>query len=335
MKQNGVALLTVLLVVAIVTIIAMQMTQRLTYNAQRTINIAQSQHAYWYAMGAEAFAKRALMEQVKQADGIIHLNQPWAEEDINYPVNNGNIEAKVKDLSACFNLNALYSKDNQPGQSQGQQKPVRDGFNRLLKLLVDEDGNAIIDDYDADVVADSLVDWLDEDDRPYGFYGVESSEYESKLPPYRSADAPMVTRSELRLVNGVQPQWVNTLMDYVCVIPDQTELQLNVNTLNEEVGGTLLAAVVGESLDVNAAKNLLSKRPQDGYEDINDFFAEPEIAALNLSEEKKRWFSVTTQYFLLTSKTRYNEAQFTMTSLLKFDSASQVRVIRREYGGPF
>ena len=60
-KQTGVALITVMLIVALCAVIASQMTARLQMQMQRSANISFNQQAYWYAMGAEAFTKRVLI----------------------------------------------------------------------------------------------------------------------------------------------------------------------------------------------------------------------------------------------------------------------------------
>ena len=60
-NNRGVALITVLLIVALAAVLATEMTARLQLQMQRTNNITLNQQAYWYAMGAEAFAKTILI----------------------------------------------------------------------------------------------------------------------------------------------------------------------------------------------------------------------------------------------------------------------------------
>jgi general secretion pathway protein K len=57
-KHQGVALITVMLIVALCAVIASQMTARLQVQLQRSAQVRFNQQAYWYAMGAEAFTKR-------------------------------------------------------------------------------------------------------------------------------------------------------------------------------------------------------------------------------------------------------------------------------------
>ncbi len=107
-KQQGVALITVMLIVALSSIIAAQMTTRLQTQMQRSTNISFNQQAYWYAMGAEAFSKRVLLKAFKDEPKVTHLEQIWAQEGTSYPVDFGEISGEISDLQSCLNLNALH-----------------------------------------------------------------------------------------------------------------------------------------------------------------------------------------------------------------------------------
>ena len=139
----------------------------------------------------------------------------------------------------------------------------------------------------------------------------------------------MTNKSEIRLVNGADPAWLLKLLPYVCVLPGVEELKINVNTITDEQA-PVLAALTG--LSIANAKSLISSRGDKGYEKKEDFLTEPEIAALNLNDTRKAWFDVTTEHFILHTKTRYNNATFTMASLYKVNQ-QQISVIRREFGG--
>jgi general secretion pathway protein K len=74
-KSKGIALITVMLIVSLCAIIAAQMTTRLHMQMQRSTNINFNQQAYWYAMGAEAFAKRVLLTTVKKDKDTINWDK--------------------------------------------------------------------------------------------------------------------------------------------------------------------------------------------------------------------------------------------------------------------
>ncbi|GAA0343601.1 type II secretion system minor pseudopilin GspK [Bowmanella denitrificans] len=316
--QRGVALVLVLMIVALVSVIATQMGSRLQLQAKRAGNLKDSNQAYWYAMSAEQYAQKALAEQMKNANGVINLNQPWAASDIQFPLENGGIEAKLTDMQSCFNVNALQTSSN--------SRPLADAFKRLLQSEEFE-----IPSYEVDVFRDSVLDWLDEDDN-LSPYGAEDSDYEAMQPPYLPANGLMSSISELRMVNGANPKWLSKVLPLLCVIPGHTELKININTLDESAA-PLLHALLGSSISLQNVKDILSSRRPEGFESKEDFLNMPEITNLNLDDDQKAWFDVTTGYFLLQTRSRYNNASFAMSSLLKVGNDHQASVIRREFGG--
>lgn len=322
-RQQGVALMIVLMIVALVSVLATEMGSRLQLQVQRTINIKDNNQAYWYAMGAEAFARKSIVTLMEETGDKITLNQPWAQE-FTYPVDGGGINARLEDIQSCFNLNALAVEGDEVSNNAQQVTPAMEAFHRMLLAL-----ETTIDSYTADTVRDSLADWLDSDDmmRPYG---AEDSEYESREHPYLAANSLMTAQSELRLINGVDAPLMSLLEPLVCVVPEVSTLTINVNTLAPE-RAAVLAGVTG--LTLQQATNMLSSRPQDGWDDANAFLAEPMIEALNMTQEQRDWIAVTTEYFILHTKTRYNKASFSMSTLFKATESGDVSVLRREFGG--
>lgn len=321
-RQQGVALMIVLMIVALVSVLATEMGSRLQLQVQRTMNIADSNQAYWYAMGAEAFARKSIKTLMDETSDNISINQPWAQE-FTYPLDGGGLNAQLEDLQSCFNLNALLEGAD-PDDPQAATLAMEAFQNMLLATNIDE-----IDNYTAETVRDSLADWLDEDDmmRPYG---AEDSTYEGLAHPYLAANDSLSAQSELRLVNGVSPTWLNQILPLVCVIPDSQTMSINVNTLPKE-RVALLAGVTG--LSRAQAESILNSRPQDGWSDAQAFLSEPAVQAVNMPQEKMSWFTVTTNYFILHTKTRYNKANFSMSSIFKVDNNAGVSVLRREFGG--
>jgi general secretion pathway protein K len=199
-------------------------------------------------------------------------------------------------------------------------------FERLLQLV-----EPAIPSYNIDLLRDSLVDWLDQDDNPTGI-GAEDNEYESLQFPYVAANNYMVHKSELRVVNGVEAAWFRELLKLVCVLPNDSLFSININTVSEE-NAAVIAAATG--LTLYDAQSLLANRGSDGYQTTADFLNDPSIQALEpkLNNDQKKWFDVKTAHFILHTKTKYNDATFAMQTLFKVDSSNNVIVIRREFSG--
>ncbi|SFR45262.1 type II secretion system protein K (GspK) [Pseudidiomarina maritima] len=136
---------------------------------------------------------------------------------------------------------------------------------RMLLMATDEN----MEPYAADVIVDSLADWLDSDDDIDGSYGAESVDYQSLQFPYRAANSWLVHVSELRLVRGVTARIYNQIKPYVCVIPRDNTLKLNINTVAKNQPELLQAVTVGAMSRGDAASFLASRR-QDGYESMDD-----------------------------------------------------------------
>jgi len=323
-KQQGVALVIVLLIVAIVVILATEMSGRLQLNVQRAQNIKDNNQAQWYALSAEEFARKSIQELMQTQSAKIHLEQPW-NQTFTFPLDGGGIQAELVDMQSCFNLNALR-KATPAELNQQKITPVMEAFHRLLLAVELEQP---IDSFTADTVRDALADWLDSDERPRSF-GAEDSEYSSREFPYLAANNLMVSQSEFRVIHGVSASWVNALWPFICVIPDSEELKINVNTLTPELA-PVLAGVLG--ITRQQASDLIGTRPREGWADVASFMAEPIVQAAQVTETQQEWLDVTTQYFILHTKTRYNKASYALSSLFYVPNPASVTVIRREIGG--
>ena len=336
-KQKGVALIIVLLIVAIVSVLATEMGGRLQLQIKRASNIKENNQAYWYAMGAEQYARKSIKQLIDEDGDVIHLGQPWGQEFI-YPIQGGGIQAQLIDMQSCFNLNALKVTDlannNAASAGDSNNSPSNSGpiliekktaFERLLRSIEPE-----VSSYNIEIVRDSLVDWLDEDNTPTQL-GAEDSEYESRQFPYVAANNFMVHNTELRMVNGVEVPWLRELLNLVCVLPNDNLFKINVNTVSEE-NAAIIAAATG--LTLSDAKSVLANRDSDGFKKTVDFLSAKEIQALpSLSDEQKDWFDVKTSHFILHTKTKYNNASFAIQTLFKVDSSNNVSVIRRDFSG--
>ena len=331
-KQQGVALIIVLLIVAIVSVLATEMGSRLQLQIKRASNIKENNQAYWYAMGAEQYARKSIRELMDNDGDVIHLEQPWNQEFI-YPIEGGGIQAQLVDMQSCFNLNSLRKPSTAPNTTSdtvtGSDSLLSDrmlAFERLLQQI-----EPTIPSYNIDILRDSLVDWLDEDDNPTNF-GAEDSEYESLQFPYVAANNYMVHKSELRLINGVEAPWLRELLKQVCVLPNDSLFKININTVGEK-NASVIAAATGLSL--YDAQSILANRGSEGFQKTATFLSDPSIEALEprLNDEQRSWFDVKTSHFILHTKTKYNDATFAMQTLFKIDSSNNVIVIRRDFSG--
>ncbi|PKG85242.1 general secretion pathway protein GspK [Colwellia sp. 75C3] len=349
-NQRGVALITVMLIVALVSIIAAQMTTRLQTQMQRSTNIIFNQQAYWYALGAEAFTKRVLIKAFKDEPEVTHLEQIWAEEGSNYPVDFGEISGEISDLQSCLNLNALHpkakTKDEAANNSSSSSKSAsktpsatasksKTGSDKQLPAATVLEGLIInlniegIGNFEAEAMVNALTDWLDSNDMITGSGGAEDNDYASREFPYLAANSYLGSVNELRLIEHFTPAVILALTPYVCVLPQNAQHLININTLDAEKP-ELLQALLDSSLE--DAQEILSSRDSSGYENLEDFYALPELSKVNMEKWQKEQFVVDSDYFKLKASARFNNSYFSMSSIMKVNDTQQIQIISRTIG---
>ena len=334
-KQKGVALITVMLIVALCAVIASQMTARLQVQVQRSANIALNQQAYWYAMGAEAFTKRVLITAFKKDGDVTHLGQIWAQGETTYPVDFGEITGEITDSQSCLNLNALRAPFNNNSKDKDQDKdkngnksnktPARLALETLLIHLQLEG----VSQFEAESMADALTDWLDGNSSISSAGGAEDDDYASKEFPYLAANHYLGSVNELRIIEHFTPAIIDAIKPYVCVIPASNLHKININTLSSEQP-KLLQALLDSTLD--EAQNILSARGEEGFAGIEDFYNLPEMVKLKNMQNKKDQFVVDSEYFTLKAQASFNDSFFSINSVMKITNNKYIDVISRTIG---
>ena len=324
-KQKGVALITVMLIVALIAILATQMTARLQLQMQRTSNIGSNQQAYWYAMGAEAFAKRVLFQSLEDSAEVTHLGQTWAQGENTFPVDFGEISGEITDLQSCFNLNSLRTDGEDDGSSPATKSLARTAFQELLVSLNIEG----VGSFEAEYMADALTDWLDANSSITGSGGAEDSDYASKEFPYLAANNYLASLGELRIIEHFTVNVIDKLKDYACILPDTNLNKININTIAQDKP-EIRVAMLGISL--NEASEALSSRGEEGFESIDEFFNLSELSKAKIAPDKKQQFAVKSEYFKLKATASFNNSYFALNTIMKVDNKNNISVISRIIG---
>lgn len=328
-KQYGVALITVMLVVALAAVLATEMAGRLQLQIQRTSNIESNQQALWYALGTEAFAKRLLVESFKSNSDTTTQAQIWAEDEKTFPVELGEITGKINDMNSCLNLNAVFPVVSKE-ENAGRDKVISlagEALKRLIPLLEIED----VGEFEAEAMSDALADWIDDDSSIFSSSGAEDDDYASREFAYYTANSSISSINELRVVEHFTPEVIIALSEYVCVLPGNTEHKINVNTLDKEKP-ELLQALLGEHATRDIAENVLAAIPDNGFKKIDDFLAIEDLKTLKKFSRYKEQFVVDSEYFQLTAKASFNESFVILNSVMKVDDKNQVSIIARRLG---
>jgi len=325
MKNNsGAALIIVLFVVALAASLAVEMSSRMMVLVNKNSILQEHQQSKWYGYAAEALAKQALIQTKKDDDKVVHLKQAWAQDETTFPVDGGTISGKISDLQGCLNLNAFRAK---PKTSSADKLPEIHGvFIKLLEELDQLDSLPL--ENSQDELADSLLDWIDEDDnrRPEG---AEEDEYLSREIPYLTANHFLASISELRTIKGFNPLIVERILPYVCIIPGSDLFEINVNTILPEQA-SLLAALLDTNTDI--ANQIISERDPEGWAEIDKFISDANEKTSNKLKKDNKQFVVNSEYFQLVANTTFADSRFKMTSMMKIKD-NKVSILARKFGG--
>lgn len=302
LPKRGMALVIVLVLLAVMMLTAVTLSGRLLQQVGRTRSHQEYQQAFWYAASAESMTLIAL-SRIFENEQRVHMGQAWAKGMRQFPLPEGHIAVTVQDAQACFNLNAL-------AQPTTSSRPV--AVKQLAALISRLDVPA----YRAELIAESVWEFVDEDYRVQSRLGREDSEYTVRSVPFYSASQPLADISELRVIHGVDAEIYQKMRSLVCALPVKSQ-QININTLGVSQS-VILEALFEPWLSPAQAKAVLSRRPSEGWADVSQFLDQAMLADVDerIKNQVKPTLSVTSNHFWLRSYITVNETELTMNSLI-------------------
>ncbi len=305
-QQRGVALITAILIVALVTAIGVSMASKQQLDIRRTANVLHNDRAYLFALGAEDFARNMLeWDLIKNQRKVDHPGEDWSQPVV-VPVEGVTLSGQLYDQQGLFNINSLLDAN---GDLNGL---MLTRFKQLLKVLgLDME------------IAEAVLDWQDKDinSRPNG--GAEDDHYMLQNPPYRAANAKFVSPSELLLVNGITHEAYLLLAPHVSALPD-VALKININTATSAV-----LASLASSLTLADGESLIEAREEDGFDDVAKFIAQPQLSNHTVDNN---FLDVQSSYYMLNAVAEFETTQAKLNSLLFRDSNGEVSVLMRSRG---
>lgn len=337
-RQRGVALISIMLVVALATIMAVQMTNEQRLAIQLSANRFDAVQARQYALGGEELARQILREDFEESPGVDLLTEGWASPDLQFLFDDGAVEIVIEDMQGRFNLNQLYGRTTATGNANPNMPPsVPDNWNPPGSTDPDPatpgqpDGsveaslmlNRLLANLGVDTIfATRIQDWVDPDDGK-GQLGAEDFDYLALDPPYRSADQPMMDESELRLLLEMEPEMYRLISGYVAAVPDPAA-PLNINTAPAPVLASLT-----DALSIEAAEALVANREeQGGFESVAAFLQDPALAGSGLAPDG---LGVQSGFFRVSVRARFLDRFAYLTSIIQRNSTDgSMRVVYRD-----
>src|SRR3546814_20723716 len=125
-RERGAALLTVLLLVAVMSVVTATLLERLTIATRLTGNAGALDQVRAYTLSAEALAAARIGDLIAADPERTTLAGGWNDTSVPLPVAGGRGTARVPDAGTCFNLNTLVSGHTQaaPPAPPGRPPPV-------------------------------------------------------------------------------------------------------------------------------------------------------------------------------------------------------------------
>ncbi len=311
-QQRGIALITVLSVLALVATLSTATLLWQQSAVQRTARILQASQGLDYLSAMETWAEVVLLRDLRTSD-TDSLQESWALSLMPLAVERGVISGQLEDMQGRFNLNNLLIDNVVQLQALAR-------FRRLLVALE-------VDDTSATQIANAVRDWQDSDQDESFPGGAEDYAYLALSPPYRASDGPFLSTSELLLVKGMTSEIWQKLAPYVTALPGYRPV--NVNTASRVVLQSL-----SEDMTDALVEDILDRRLSDPFGSVPAFLSFRQAQqgeSRTLPVLKATSLSVTSDYFLLNGTATIAEQALQAWMLIQRNT-QQAAVIRRSFG---
>ncbi|CQD37017.1 type II secretion system minor pseudopilin GspK [Yersinia mollaretii] len=340
-QQSGMAMLVVLMITALMAITAVNMSDY----GLRALHRATSSQFYlqskWLLLSAESQIQRQQLSPLPTDK--VHLGQPWARADQQMVLDGSQVNFRLRDRQSCFNLNALgrsqgagenvAAQTEAPKTEESREKPTEEESKKVpsvpyaqqvfQQLLLTQDVEAT----QAQNITLALADWMDKDALSHSG-GSEASLYDQHRPKLLPANRPMLDISEFRVIAGVDQALYLRLKPLICTLPNPN-LRININTLSPAQAPLLAALFLGD-MSVDAAQQLIARRPATGWGGVNDL--KPLIADSNTTFAKAQTaITLTSDHFELRLWLDEEQRSNSIRSLFQRDG-QVFQVISRQYG---
>ena len=333
-QQQGVAVITVILIVALLTTLMAYAAESQLMLVRRVTNQNMLEQSYQLALGGEQWISTILQEDAENSEtrDADHFGEDWNAIEESVTLDVGEITVEVLDQSGLLNLNALANYPSDPDSVHPEFEGTVWILNNLMLLL----------DIDTRLVG-NLVDWIDNNnaDQParkqtaagvVALYagGAEDGHYTGLEKPYRAANQKLSSIGELKYIKGFDQEIIKKLAPFVTALPDE-RLQINLNTAPEMLLKAMSNAPAGEP--ENLAEIVEKQQNPDETVDKADAQGDSWLPVVQSIVDVK------SQFFTVTTEANFGDLRYSMRSVLyrsfepdqdQANKVEPVRVVKRE-----
>lgn len=196
-SEKGMALLMTILIVALLSMLIIDIHSRSYMAITRAKNSVNSLKAY-YIMRSGVSASMGFLEMDAKGSTVDTLTEDWAQGIKDFPVGDGVVSIEIVDETSKFNINTLVN-----AQGTINPKPV-ERFGRLLNGIGIEES-----------LAQRIATWLKENRKEFSY-------------AFRDT-------SELFFVPDFTPETFKKIKNLITVYTPRSDNNINMNTVSKEV----------------------------------------------------------------------------------------------------
>ena len=334
-RQQGIALIYVLLIFALITLMASQMVTSLWLHTEKNARYLERMQAKHYALGAEQYIA-LLLEQDFENDKknkrtVDHEKEAWNITEVDYNIEQGDIEITIVDEQSRFNINWLSDSGSSTGSSganpnaqnprnqdlvPGSHQAENVNYIRMLQ-------NLLLTQALDPQLAYRIKDWVDSDQEATEA-GAEDLVYLALEEPRRTGDTEMASISELKLIDGLSEEDLEKIIPLVTVLPKAAKINLN-SALPEVIRS------ISKNITEGDAQAIIEARGDKGIEKLADLNS---LASLGgkVGPLQSAPVEFSSSYFSAYIKATYRDTTFYLKTSLVRNPDGQVQVAGREIG---
>jgi len=310
-NERGAVLITTLLLMSVMAVITLAIMDDIRFSIKRALSTQTAEQLSWYSRGGEDYAKTwlgsKLGEKQQKLRTAILLGVPAV-----FPLDEGQLQIRVKDGRHCFNVNALAIEET--------KVEAKRQLSLLLNFLE-------FDGVEAITLASRIQDWVDADSVP-GQNGAEDYIYTAQTPAYRASNTVMADITELREIQDLDEETFRRLRPFICALPTTEFSKINVNTLRAEQA-PLLGIVFGSRKGLQVAEEVIADRPLAGYDSVDEMWQHKAIEDLELKGAGKNLVTSTTDSIELQIDIKFGDQQRSTLTRFVIGEGQNVRLVSR------
>jgi general secretion pathway protein K len=312
-NNRGVALVTVILIVAILVGLVIELNRSSRADIYDAANLSDGIKLTYIAKSG-FYAASSLI--ANSNIDFSTLRDDWAQastlslQSASF-FSDGYFTVVIEDETGKIPVNKLTN-----GSEYNQD--IRDMLTRLLRQPEFK-----LDDKKVDEIVDSIKDWIDADDQISGS-GAENSYYASLDTPYETKNAPIDCIEELLMVRGVTAELFYGTAEKAGLagfITADSDGLININTAPK-----MVLRALAEEIDTDRADSMDEYRKKEGN-DLSDVSWYKRVSGLESLQLKQELMTVKSNYFKIISSGKMKNMSRSISGVVH-KNGPQVQTIR-------